>query len=73
MNQIGYPVDGFNQREEAVSVRYPEVANDYRAAHDIALRSENGDATTEDLRNAMVLYRGLFERLVGMPQTSTSP
>ncbi|HEX6507618.1 MAG TPA: hypothetical protein VF221_08310, partial [Chloroflexota bacterium] len=26
MRQIGYPVDQFEQREEAVSVKYPEVA-----------------------------------------------
>ena len=70
MSRIGYPVDQFEQREEAVSVKYPEVTGDYRKAHEIAQRNEAGDANTEDLREAMVLYRGLFERLIGMPQAS---
>jgi hypothetical protein len=72
MTTIGYPVDQFEQREEAVSVKYPEVADNYRTAHEIAQRQTNGDATTEDLREAMVLYRSLFERLVGMPQASST-
>lgn len=72
MQQIGYPVDAFEQREEAVSVRYPEVADDYRTAHEIAQRNESGEANTEDLRTAMVRYRSLFERLVGMPSSNPS-
>lgn len=72
MKQIGYPVDEFEAREEAVSVRYPEVADDYRTAHDIAQRNESGDASTEDLRTAMVRYRSLFERLVGMSTSNPS-
>lgn len=70
MRQLGYPVDELEQREDAVSVRYPEVAEDYRTAHGIAQRNESGQANTEDLREAMVHYRALFERLVGMPQSS---
>ena len=68
MRRIGYPVDQYEQREEAISVKYPEVAVDYRKAHEIALSNQNGEASTEDLRNAMVLYRSLFERMVGMAQ-----
>jgi type II secretory pathway pseudopilin PulG len=70
MRQIGYPVAQFEQREEAVSVKYPDVADDYRTAHEIAQRNQNGEANTEDLREAMVRYRSLFERLVGMPQSN---
>jgi hypothetical protein len=72
MRRIGYPVDQYEQREEAVSVKYPEVAGDFRQAHEIALSNQDGNASTEDLRNAMVLYRGLFERLVGMAQPSST-
>jgi hypothetical protein len=36
----------------------------YRAAHDIALRHGRGQASTEDLRNAMVHYRVLFQELL---------
>ncbi|HLJ66537.1 MAG TPA: hypothetical protein VKX16_04170 [Chloroflexota bacterium] len=70
MQTIGFPVDGSRAREEAVAVKYPEAAGDYQQAHDIADRQRNGDASTEDLRQAMVLYRSLFQRLVGMPVTS---
>jgi FtsZ-interacting cell division protein ZipA len=72
MRQIGYPVDEFEQRVDAVSVKYPEVAQDYRTGHEIAQQNESGQASTEDLREAMVRYRSLFERLVGMPQRNQS-
>lgn len=72
MHQIGYPVNEFEQRAEAVSVKYPQVADDYRTAHEIAQRNESGDASTEDLRTAMVRYRSLFEQLVGMSRSSPS-
>jgi len=44
------------------------VIENYRKAHDIALRQTRGQATTEDLRLAMLHYRTLFEDLVGEPE-----
>jgi hypothetical protein len=41
------------------------MVENYRAAHDIALRHDRGDASTEDMRKAMVHYRSLFEELLG--------
>jgi len=45
------------------------VIENYRAAHDIALRHQRGEASTEDLRRAMVHYRTLFEDLLGSRET----
>ncbi len=65
MNERGYPMDTFDQRTADISVDHPRVAENYRAAHAISLASDNGQATTEDLRQAMVHYRTLFEELLG--------
>jgi hypothetical protein len=65
----GYPVGDFEQRAADVSVQHPRVVEHYRAAHQIALRNSRGDADTEDLRQALMHYRTLFEDLleVGTP------
>jgi hypothetical protein len=65
----GYPVGDFEQRAADVSVQHPRVVEHYRAAHQIALRNSRGDADTEDLRQALMHYRALFEDLleVGSP------
>jgi hypothetical protein len=60
----GYPVADFEQRAADISVDHPVVVENYRAAHDIALRHNRGQASTEDLREAMVHYRSLFEELL---------
>jgi hypothetical protein len=70
MQERGYPVDTFDQRESDITVDHPHVARDYRAAHGISLASQNGEATTEDLREAMVHYRALFENLLGSDDES---
>jgi hypothetical protein len=64
MRERGYPMDDFEQQAADVSVDHPQVVGDYRAAHDISTRSANGRAETEDLRQAMVHYRALFEDLL---------
>ena len=65
MRTRGYPMEDFDQRADDVSVDHPAVVADYRAAHDMRIRSDNGRASTEDLRMAMVHYRSLFEELLG--------
>jgi len=55
----------FEQRAADISVDHPVVVENYRVGHDIALRDGRGQATTEDLRQAMVHYRTLFEELLG--------
>ena len=67
MRDRGYPVDDLATRSDMVAVDHPEVVQDYRAATDARARHHDAgaEATTEDLRRAMVHYRSLFERLVG--------
>ena len=64
MKVRAYPVSDFEQQAADLSVNYPEVVNNYRTAHEIALKNEQHNADTEELRRAMVLYRSLFEDLV---------
>jgi hypothetical protein len=68
MSTRGYPVSDFEQRAADISVDHPRVLENYRAAHQTALRQANGQANTEDLRQAMIHYRTLFEELVAEPQ-----
>ena len=63
----GYPVGDFDQRAADISVDHPTVVDNYREARRIALANEQGRANTEELRRAMVLYRALFEELLGAP------
>jgi hypothetical protein len=60
----GYPMTDFEQRAADISVSYPAVVQNYRAAHEIVVRHEDGQATTEELRQAMVHYRSLFDELL---------
>ena len=64
MRTRGYPVSDFDQRAADLSVHHPRVVENYRAARDIALRHRRGEASTEDLRQAMVYYRVLFQDLL---------
>lgn len=64
----GYPMADFDRRAEDLSVDHPSVVQNYRAGHEIAVRHSRGEATTEDLRAAMIHYRELFEDLVSEPQ-----
>ena len=69
MSASGYPVADFDQRSADISVDHPTVVEHYRAAHAIAARNARGTATTEELRQAMIDYRILFDTLVGIPET----
>jgi hypothetical protein len=61
----GYPMSDFDQRAADLSVDHPTVVQNYRAAHAIAVKHQQGDAGTEDLRQALIHYRSLFDELVG--------
>jgi hypothetical protein len=63
----GYPMTDFEQRAEDISVNYPRVVQNYRAARLIVGRHGKGQATTEDMRQAMVHYRSLFDEMVEAP------
>jgi hypothetical protein len=65
MHDRGYPVDeDFEQRTADISVEHPAVVENYRAAHGISVHARNGQASTEQLRQAMVHYRALFDDLL---------
>jgi hypothetical protein len=71
MQRRGYPVGDFDQSAADLSVDHPRVVENYRIAHEIALREREGAGDTEDLRKAMVSYRALFEDL--LDQTVEKP
>src|SRR5262249_35598330 len=64
MLRRGYPMSDFERRAADISVDHPTVVENYRAAQTIAARNLRGEATTEDLRKAVVHYRALFEELL---------
>ena len=62
----GYPVEDFDRRAADVSVEHPDVVENYRSAHSIAVKEarEETSGDTEALRKAMVYYRSLFDELL---------
>jgi hypothetical protein len=64
MSARGYPMTNFDQQAADISVDHPEVLGNYRAAHAIAEENALKPASTEDLRQAMIHYRALFEELL---------
>jgi hypothetical protein len=60
----GFPKDNFEQRAADISVSYPGVMENYRVAHSIAVRPGRTEASTEELRTAMIQYRSIFDELV---------
>jgi hypothetical protein len=64
MRARGYPVADFDQRVDDISVDHADLVENYRRAREIAERHKRGEASTEDLRKAMVYYRALFDELL---------
>jgi hypothetical protein len=71
MRDRGYPVGDFEQQARDVSVDHAGVVTEYHAAHDISVQSARGEATTEQLREAMVHYRTLFAELLDNGNAAT--
>jgi hypothetical protein len=71
MSTRGYPVSDFEQRVADISTDHPLVLDNYRAAHHTAVRQTRGLASTEDLRQAMIHYRTLFEELIREPAVAS--
>ena len=64
----GFPVVDFEQRAEDLSVLYPNLVTNYRSANAITLKNQSSRCSTEEIRQAMVNYRSLFEELLGAAQ-----
>ena len=60
----GYPLEDFDRRADDLSVDHPIVVQNYRIARTLALRRQRGEAATEELRQAVVNYRALFDELL---------
>lgn len=73
MHARGYPVDEFEQCVADLSVDYGEIVQHYREAHALDQANRAGRADTEQLRQALVHYRALFEELLGTPQGQVTP
>jgi len=73
MRERGYPVDDFDDQIDMVAVDHPDVAENYRAAHSIHERNAQRLASTDDLRQALIHYRSLFEELLAATSSSGSP
>jgi FtsZ-interacting cell division protein ZipA len=67
MDERGYPVDDFETQADLISVDHPNLVEDYRKSHEIALRHDRNEASTDDLRRAFIHHRSLFEELLGAP------
>lgn len=70
MQKRGFPMGDFESRAADISVNHPIVVENYRAAHAIAERNARGEADTEELRNAVVHYRALFNELLEVANTN---
>jgi hypothetical protein len=64
MEARGYPMKDFDAQAELVSVDHPDTVENYRFAHAVRQRSETQQASTEDLREALLRYRSLFDELL---------
>jgi hypothetical protein len=64
MGERGYPTEGYRQQVSDLSVRHGATLDHYRSAHDIKTRNDDSRVATEELREAMVHYRSLFEDLL---------
>lgn len=72
MSARGYPVADFEQQAADLSVNHAQVIQHYRDGHAIAVRRGQGRASTEELRQAMIHYRKLFDELVEEPELMES-
>jgi hypothetical protein len=65
----GFPMEKFEQRAADISVNHSHLVQAYRSANAITMRVESNQATTEELRTAMIHYRALFDELLEMKST----
>ncbi len=64
MKVRAYPEFDVDQRTSDLSVNYPNLVSNYRAAREIALKNEQHSANTEELRQALIYYRSMFDELL---------
>jgi hypothetical protein len=67
MSERGYPANGDDEHIDLVSVDHPDLVPEFRRAHDTSVRLRNGNTDTEAVRQGMLAYRNVFQRIVGAP------
>jgi hypothetical protein len=72
MQKRGYPMGDFERRAADILVDHPAVVHNYRAAQAIAGRAERGHANTEELRQAVMHYRALFDELIEVKEATAA-
>lgn len=72
MGERGYPTRGFEDKAAHLSVEHGRTLDHYRSAHAISGRAADREASTEELRQAMVHYRALFDELLAAPAESAA-
>jgi hypothetical protein len=60
----GYPTKDFDDQLAYLSVEHARTLGHYRDAHEIYERGQRHEASTEELRQALVHYRALFADLL---------
>jgi ribosomal protein L13E len=71
VGERGYPTGDYDEQLVNLSVEHARTLGHYRDAHEISLRNQRGEASTEDLRQALVHYRALFADLLGTEPVRT--
>lgn len=64
LHTCGYTTGSFDQRAADISVDHPRLVEPYRRANAIVVRAGKNEATTEELRSAMILYRAILEEFL---------
>ena len=64
MTARGYPMEDFEARAADLSVQHPRFVENYRIAQALMARRQRKEASTEELRQAVVNYRALFDDLL---------
>ena len=64
MRDRGYPIEDFEAQAGLISVDHPHVVENYRFAHRIYVRNTQNLASTDELRQALLHYRSLFDELL---------
>jgi Tfp pilus assembly protein PilX len=67
----GYPTEGYDQMLADLSVEHARTLEHYRSAHGISESTADGSASTEDMRQAMIHYREMFDDLLGDSEGAT--
>lgn len=83
MEERGYPTTQFEAQADVVSVDHPDLVENYRFGHAVWQRSQSQEISTEELREALLRYRSLFDELLqpdaaqaaatGAGQSGTAP